>query len=128
MAKKVLESKTSKAEKISNSTKSKKKWSSGKVAEAVKRHERVEDDIFNKIVKDVKNMRILTRTTLSERYNLSLNISIKLLRFLEENQIIKLISSHRGSKIYAGSKYEPLKVVEQPKEVEATVDNDQEWA
>lgn len=113
MAKKAPESKSAQAAKIAkSSSKEKKKWTSGKQKEEVSRLACVDKDLFNKIMKDVSNMKTITKTTLTEKYNIDLYNSIRILRFLHENEVISLIHSGNCLKIYCAAKFAPKEIVE----------------
>lgn len=113
MAKKIPESKAAKEAKIAKtSSKEKKKWTTGKVKEEVTRLVCIDPDLFNKIVKDVANMKMITKTVLTEKYNINMYSSIRILRYLCENDIIGCISRNRRLGIYCGAKFVKKVVVE----------------
>ncbi|ELA46734.1 hypothetical protein VCUG_01760 [Vavraia culicis subsp. floridensis] len=113
MAKKAPESKASKESKIAKtSSKEKKKWTTGKTKEETSRHTCVDPELFNKIVKDVANMKVITRSTLAEKYNINLYSSIRILRYLCENEVVGCVSKGRRLNIYCGSKFVRKEVVE----------------
>ncbi|KAG0418972.1 40S ribosomal protein S25, partial [Dictyocoela muelleri] len=105
MVKKAPESKASKIEKITKSqNKQKKKWSSGTVKESTKRQPTMDEELFNKIQKDILNMKIVTKAVLAERYNINLYLCTNLLSMLEQKGDIKMIKGGQF-KVYAGGKY-----------------------
>lgn len=130
MAKKAPESKSAQSAKISKSNAGdKKKWTTGKQKSEVSRLASVDEALGQKIAKDVANMRVITRTTIAEKYNLNLHSSIRILRFLAEEKIIKDISSGSRLKIYCGAQYAKTEIIE---EVSVSVEKDEEgleaWA
>ncbi|ELQ74819.1 40S ribosomal protein S25 [Trachipleistophora hominis] len=113
MAKKAPESKASKEAKIAkSSSKEKKKWTTGKTKDEVSRQACVDPELLGKIVKDVPNMKMITRSTLVEKYNINLYSSIRVLRWLCENEIVGCVSAGRRLKVYCGSKFVKKEVVE----------------
>lgn len=113
MAKKAPESKKSKEAKVSKtSSKEKKKWTTGKTKEDVNRLVIIDPELFKKIVKDVANMKVITKTTITERYNINLYSSIRILRYLCENEIIGCLGTGRRLSIYCGAKFVKKEVIE----------------
>lgn len=104
MAKKIQESKSSKQEKATRSTKEKKKWVTKKAAEGPKRLVFVDTTLYEKIQKDVENMRIVTKTMISEKYNLNFYLSVRILRDLCEKNLIRFVDGNGSLKIYQGGK------------------------
>lgn len=114
MAKKVPESKSAQAAKISKtSSKEKKRWTSGKQKEEISRLATVDGELFNKIAKDVANMKIITRTHITEKYNVNLNSSIRILRYLCESNVISLLSKSSRLQLYCGAKFAKKEIVEE---------------
>merc|ERR1711872_925810 len=104
MAKKIQESKQAKKEKaLRTSKKEKKKWSStGPAVVDKKKTTFMERELFNKIVKDSENMKIITRATISERYNIDLYLSTRVLRELASEEKIELLRSSGNLVVYGG--------------------------
>lgn len=113
MVKKVQESKASKAAKISKtSSKEKKKWTAGKQKEDVSRLAIVEPGLFQKIAKDVENMKIITKTNIVDKYNVNMYSSIRILRYLCENGVISLLNKSSRSVLYCGAKFAKKDIME----------------
>ncbi|KAF7700706.1 40S ribosomal protein S25 [Cucumispora dikerogammari] len=107
MAKKIQESKQSKLQKATRtSKKEKKKW----VPTAAQGGDKkkivfLEREIWNKIVKDVDNMKVITKSMISEKYNLDLFLTTRVLRELCEKEKIKLLRSSGNLTVYSGGKF-----------------------
>lgn len=113
MVKKIQESKAAKAAKISKtSSKEKKRWTSGKQKEEISRLAIVEPDLFQKIAKDVANMKVITRTNLIDKYNINMYSSIRILRYLCESGVISLLSKSSRLVLYCGTKFAKKAIIE----------------
>merc|ERR1711928_146826 len=114
MAKEPLEKKSAQALKIAKSSgKEKKKWTQGKQKETISRLCTVTDELLEKIQKEIVNQKIITKTNLTEKYNLNLYSSVRLLRYFEENGIINKISGGRKLNIYCGPKHFKKEIIEE---------------
>ncbi|RVD92660.1 40S ribosomal S25 [Tubulinosema ratisbonensis] len=101
MAKKIQESKQKKMAKAqAQSNKEKKKWSSGKQRDLVKRKVYVDEETLPKIQKEVIKMSTVTKGSLAEKFNLNVGVAQRLLDFFEESGMIKAISKSAKLKIY----------------------------
>merc|ERR1711915_267246 len=112
MAKKAPESKAAQAAKISKTSSKKKRWTTGKQKDEISRLATVDTDLFNKIVKDTANMKIITRTAMVDKYNLNMSSAIRILRYLNESGNISLLSKSSRLVLYCGSKFAKKEVIE----------------
>merc|ERR1711974_120708 len=90
---------------LRTSKKEKKKWSSSGPATTDKKKTTFMDrELYNKIIKDSENMKIITRSTISERYNIDLFLSTRILRELASAEKIELLRSSGNLVVYGGGK------------------------
>lgn len=101
MAKKVQESKQKKIAKAqSQSNKEKKKWSTGKQKDVIRRKVYVDEETLPKIEKEVIKMSVVTKGSLAEKFNLNVGVAQRLLDHFESLGLIKAISKSAKLKIY----------------------------
>ncbi|KCZ80702.1 hypothetical protein H312_01864 [Anncaliia algerae PRA339] len=101
MVKKVQESKQKKLAKAqSQSHKEKKKWSSGKQKDVLRRKVYVDDETMAKIEKEIVKMSVVTKTSLAEKFNINVGVSQLLLELFESKGLIVSISKSATIKIY----------------------------
>lgn len=107
MAKKIQESKQAKLQKaVRTSKKEKKKWVSNTGQGADKKKTTFMDrELYNKIIKESENMKIITKNMISERYNLDLFLTTRVLRELADANKIELLRSSGNLVVYGGGKY-----------------------
>merc|ERR1712080_227443 len=121
MAKKNPISKAQQKDKITKASKEKKKWTSVKTQESAQKLITLKSELFEKIKKEIQTMKVVTKNSLSEKYNLSLYLAIRLLRMFEEEKLVTFLKGDRTLKIYRGCKVE-FKPVVIEKEVEQVED------
>merc|ERR1711953_6319 len=108
MVKKVQESKAAKLAKAqAKSNKPQKKWTSGKQKDDVSRLVSVDNELLKKIGTDLQKMKIITRTTLVEKYNINLQSAINILRFAESKGVIGCLNNTSNLKLYCAAKFMP---------------------
>lgn len=101
MVKKAPESKQKKAAKIaSGSSKEKKKWSGGKSKDIKKRQVHIDQELFTKVEKEATKANVIISTMIAEKFDLNVGCAQKLLEYLHENNIIRLIDGNGKRKVY----------------------------
>lgn len=107
MAKKIQETKAAKLQKaMRTSKKEKKKWTGGpeKVVDK-KRIAFMEKELFEKISKDTESMKFITKSMISDRYNIDLFLATRVLRELTEMNKIQLLKESGKFVAYGGGKF-----------------------
>lgn len=126
MVKKAPVSKSQQMAKASKtSVKEKKKWSKGKTKEAVRRLVAIDDRLLEKIIKELPT-NIITKSHLSEKYNLNGGLSQKILNYLEENNAIVAVNKSSLIKIYTRKKLEAEEEILEVAEDEQRVDGQED--
>lgn len=64
----------------------------------------IESELIEKVKKDLKNFQYLTPLILTNKYNVSLGVSKRVLRSLAEAKLIELVANNPRTPVYAISK------------------------
>jgi len=82
----------------------KKKWSKGKVTEKSNLDVLVDVKKFKEMEKDIPRMKLITLSTVSDRFKVTLSVARKAIRyFAEQNKILALDFQHQQCPLYTGS-------------------------
>ena len=82
----------------------KKKWSKGKVTEKSNLDVYVDPKKFKDMEKDIPKMKLITLSTVSDRFKVTLSVARKVIRyFAEQNKILALDFQHQQCPLYTGS-------------------------
>eukprot|EP00020_Sapocribrum_chincoteaguense_P008276 CAMPEP_0170740018 /NCGR_PEP_ID=MMETSP0437-20130122/5465_1 /TAXON_ID=0 /ORGANISM="Sexangularia sp." /LENGTH=109 /DNA_ID=CAMNT_0011078501 /DNA_START=43 /DNA_END=372 /DNA_ORIENTATION=- len=93
--------KADKAAAIAKSSKSKKKkWSKGKTREKLNNAVLFEQATYDKLMKDVPAMKVITPAVISDRMKITSSLARAALRELEQKGMIKRVIRHRGQVLY----------------------------
>ncbi|ABW97964.1 rps25 (nucleomorph) [Hemiselmis andersenii] len=82
----------------------KKKWSKGKIKEKSNNYVLIDNDIYEKILKEICKNKIITISNLSERFHITSSLSKKILSFLCEKKILKNTQNSTRYGIYTRNK------------------------
>lgn len=82
----------------------KKKWSKGKVTEKSNLDVFVDPKKFKDMEKDLPKMKLITLSTVSDRFKVTLSLARKVIRyFAEQNKITALDFQHQQCPLYTGN-------------------------
>ena len=82
----------------------KKKWSKGKVTEKSNLDVLVDPKKFKEIEKDIPKMKLITLSTVSDRFKVTLSLARQIIRyFAEQNKITALDFQHQQCPLYTGN-------------------------
>ena len=82
----------------------KKKWSKGKVTEKSNLDVLVDPKKFKEIEKDIPRMKLITLSTVSDRFKVTLSLARAIIRhFAEQNKITALDFQHQQCPLYTGN-------------------------
>ncbi|KAJ1914866.1 40S ribosomal protein S25 [Mycoemilia scoparia] len=82
------------------SAKGKKKWSRGKVKEKTNNAVIFDQATYEKLTKEVPSYKLITPSILVDRLKINGSLARKALAQLEEENLIRLVSSHNSQLIY----------------------------
>lgn len=101
MAPKVQQSKAAKAAAaMAGGKKSKKKWSKGRVKDKAKHDVILDQDKYDRIIKEVPGFKYISVSVLVDRLKVGGSIARIAIKQLEREGAIKVISSHSTQQIY----------------------------
>jgi len=81
----------------------KKKWSKGKVTEKSNLDVYVDPKKFKDMEKDIPRMKLITLSTVSDRFKVTLSVARKVIRyFAEQNKIVALDFQHQQCPLFTG--------------------------
>jgi len=95
----------------SSSSKSKKKWSKGKVKDRLQLAIFFDQVTYDKLLADIPKMKVITVSTVSDKLKVGGSMARKGIRHLQQKGLIKLVAFHHSQYIFTAAKEQKVEAI-----------------